>query len=503
MAAKERINTLFFVGYIESAAHFGNRAEYTGYCMTGPSVYLTVEAAPRSGDGPVSTHPGARLSVGTSRGTSSLRLDQFQKLRLPDTSAASFAARCSPLAPTVCRRLHLAAGVLFVCIACITEAFSAIEDASPATTARHPQVIRVGSRKGLPSITEAAQFAHDGDTVEVEAGDYVGGVASWPQSDLTIRAVGGRARIVQHGASAGDKAIWVIKGENVLVENFEFSGGMAPDRNGAGIRHEGGKLTIRNCLFERNQMGLITWNNERGELVIEKSEFRDNRVASAYRAGDPIGHQIYVGSIARFTLRESYVHRGAFGHLVKSRARESYIINNRIADEPGGKASYELEFPNGGVAYVLGNIIQQSAQTENLHVVSFGAEGYRWPQNELFLVNNTLVDDLPRGGVFLRAAPGAGRVVLINNLLLGNARLDAKHHWEAASNIFAGGADVASAASGDYRLRARSPQVGKAVDPGAANGVSLRLEQEYSHPRHSRPLPAGPLNPGALQSVAP
>ena len=365
------------------------------------------------------------------------------------------------------------------------------------------KVIRVGPHQKVATVAEAARIAHDGDVVEIDAGVFDDDVATWPQDDLTIRAIGGRARMISRGASAEGKAIWVIKGNRVVIENIEFSGTRVPDRNGAGIRHEGGKLTVRNCLFERNEMGLLTWNAETAELVIEASEFRDNAVASNYRQGDSIGHQIYVGSIARFTLRESYVHRGAFGHLVKSRARESYIINNRITDENGGRASYELEFPNGGVGYVLGNIIQQGAQTENTDVVSFGAEGYRWPKNEIFLVNNTLVDDLPRNGNFLRVMPGSGRVVLINNLLLGNATLTAERQWESASNIVAQRADVASAASGDYRLRAASPLVGMAVEPGTANGVSLRLEQEYVHPLRSRRLPAAPLNPGALQSVAP
>ena len=259
---------------------------------------------------------------------------------------------------------------------------------------------------------------------------------------------------------------------------------------------------MRNCLFERNQMGLLTWNSEQAELTVENSEFRDNSVASTHRPGDPIGHQIYVGAIARFTLRESYVHRGAFGHLVKSRARENHIINNRIADGSSGRSSYELEFPNGGVSYVVGNTIQQSAQTENLDVISYGAEGYRWPMNELYVVNNTLVDDGHRGGTFLRVWTGFGRVVASNNLLLGNATLDSQPHWEMASNAVARDADVVSVANGDYRLRAASPLVGKTVDPGAANGVSLRLDREYVSPLRGRAVPAGPLNPGALQSVA-
>jgi len=366
-----------------------------------------------------------------------------------------------------------------------------------------PRVLRVGSRQVITNIASAARLARNGDTVEVDAGDYLDDVASWPQDDLTIRAVGGRARMISVDARAENKALWVIKGNRVVIENIEFTGVRVADRNGAGIRHEGGKLTVRNCLFERNEMGLLTWNSEVAELVVEASEFRDNGVSWTHQRGDPIGHQIYVGTIARFTLRESYVHAGAFGHLVKTRARENFIVNNRIADEASGKASYELEFPNGGVAYVLGNIIQQSAHTENFQLISYGAEGYRWPQSDLFLVNNTLVDDVPRGGAFLRVTPGAGRVVLINNLLLGNAILEPRPDWESDSNQVAQRDDMVSAATGDYRLRAASSLVGKAIEPGSAHGRALRLEREYVHPLQSRPLPEGPLNPGALQSVSP
>ncbi len=86
-------------------------------------------------------------------------------------------------------------------------------------------------------------------------------------------------------------------------------------------------------MFDGNQMGLMTWNDNHAELVVERSEFHHNRVASTYKDGDPVGHQIYVGSIGRFTLIDSYVHAGAHGHLVKTRARENRIVNNRLTDE--------------------------------------------------------------------------------------------------------------------------------------------------------------------------
>jgi hypothetical protein len=366
-----------------------------------------------------------------------------------------------------------------------------------------PPVIRVGPHQRVTTVAAAALVARDGAVVEIEAGVFTDDVATWRQSDLTIRAIGGRARMISRGASAEGKAIWVILGNRVLIENIEFSGARVPDRNGAGIRHEGGKLTVRNCLFERNEMGLLTWNHPAAELVVEASEFRDNAVAGNHRPGDPIGHQLYVGSIARFEMRDSYIHRGSIGHLVKSRARENYLANNWIADERTGRSSYELEFPNGGIAYVIGNIIEQSAETQNSQIISFGAEGYRWPRNEFFLVNNTLVDDLPRGGDFLRVYPGADRVLVYNNLLLGNASLKQEPLWESAANFVARPSDVVSAATGDFRLRASSPLARKAVEPGAANGVSMRPERENDHPMRSRPVPAGDLSPGALQRVAP
>lgn len=148
-----------------------------------------------------------------------------------------------------------------------------------------PRVLRVGPRRKITSSAAAAQIARDGDVIEIDAGDYPDDVATWPQSGLVIRAVGGRARLLSTRATAEGKGIFVVKGDQVVVENIEFSGARVPHRNGSGIRHEGGKLTVRNCLFERNEMGLLTWNEPAAELIVESSEFRDNGVAPHHEPG--------------------------------------------------------------------------------------------------------------------------------------------------------------------------------------------------------------------------
>ena len=190
------------------------------------------------------------------------------------------------------------------------------------------------------------------------------------------------------GRSAEGKGIWVVRAERMAIEGFDFSGATVADHNGAGIRFERGSLRVRDCSFTSNENGILTGNQPETVLEIEDSEFGHNG------AGDGYTHNLYAGTIARLSVTGSYFHHARVGHLLKSRAATSVITYNRLTDGSDGNASYELEFPNGGVAVVIGNIIQQSARSENSHLISFGAEGYKWPENELYLAHNTLIDDM-------------------------------------------------------------------------------------------------------------
>ena len=365
--------------------------------------------------------------------------------------------------------------------------------------ARRSRVLAVGPGRKLATIQSAARAARSGDVVEIDAGDYVDDVAVWLQSDITIRSRGGPVRISSVGRTAEHKAIFVVKGTRVAVKGIEFSGAAVIGRNGAGIRHEGGLLTVTDCLFERNEMGLLTSNAPSSELVVERCEFRLNAVRGPYQPGGRIGHQLYAGSIARLTVRESYFHRGAYGHLLKSRARENLILCNRLTDEATGRASYELEFPNGGIAYVIGNVIAQGPLTDNEAMIGFGAEGYASGTNELYLVNNTLVDELPRGGEFVRARPADSlRLTALNNVLIGAGRF-AADMGDRSGNLRLRASDVVDASAYDVHIRADAAAA-RAVDAGEANGFSLRQPCEYRHPRKSVRLAGPPLHPGACQT---
>lgn len=366
---------------------------------------------------------------------------------------------------------------------------------APANSAA--RVIQVGPMRAVTRIADAARLARDGDTIEIDPGDYRADVAVWDRAQLTIRGMGQRVRLIAAGASAEGKAIWVIRRGQVLIEGIDFIGARVEDRNGGGIRHESGQLTVRRCLFYGNETGILTGGGPQTTLLVEQSEF-------AYNGhGDGLSHHIYAGDMGLLTVTGSYFHHANVGHLIKSRAARHHIAYNRLTDESGGRASYELEFPDGGVAEVVGNLVQQGTQTRNSVMVSYGAEGLRWPDNALTLVHNTLVNDHPDGGTFVHVHPAAVRVLSRNNLHAGPGRwIVAKPAVDAAGDVEVGWPAFVLPAREDYRLSARGRE--KLAHAALAQvDAELLPRQEYHHPMRLQPLLKLPVYPGALQSPGP
>ena len=346
-----------------------------------------------------------------------------------------------------------------------------------ALAPRPGNILWVGPERAIATPSKAARLARDGDTVIVDAGEYRGDVAVWTQQRLSLRSAGGRVRLLAAGAAAEDKAIWVLRGGQFDVQGFDFEGARVSGRNGAGIRFESGELAVRRCRFIDNEMGLLTSNQADAVLGIEACEFAHNHRPDGHN------HNLYVGAIASLTVTGCWLHNAATGHLLKSRAAINQILCNRLTDEAGGHASYELEFPNGGVAVVVGNLIQQGPATENAALVSYGMEGYRWDRNELLLVNNTLVDDLPQGGSFLRLAPGPVRVRALNNVLVGGGGQFAPIEGaELRANAALPRTAFVGADAWDFRPRRGMRWPVAAVDPGLDDQATAAATRQYRHP---------------------
>jgi hypothetical protein len=365
------------------------------------------------------------------------------------------------------------------------------------------RVLQVGNGKTYALPSQAAAAAQDGDTIEIDAGVYSRDAATWKAHNLTIRGVGGgRAHMDSQGVhDQYGKGIWVVVGNNTTIENIEFSGAKVPDANGAGIRLEGVSLTLRNCYFHDNQNGLLTVSQNEprtSDVLIEYSEFARNGF------GDAETHNIYIGKLRSFTLRYSSTHDANNGQLIKSRAATNYILYNRIVDQPSGTSNYELDFSNGGVNYVIGNVIYQSVNSENHTMLTHAPEGATNPGQELYVINNTFVNSRPVTGVFLRVVSPVTTLKVLNNLFVGDGTVLFESGVAKpipANNLQTKTPGFLDATNQNYRLVSGSPAIDKGVNPGTANNVNLLPTFQYlDHlDKQSRPVIGSALDFGAYE----
>jgi hypothetical protein len=328
----------------------------------------------------------------------------------------------------------------------------------------------------------AVAAASDGDVIEIDAaGTYDGDVCAIAKNRLVLRGVNGRPKIDAAGQNYGGKGIWVISGSDTTVENIEFSGAAVPDKNGAGIRQEGSNLTVRSCYFHDNEDGILTGGGSNTEVIVEYSEFVSNG------NGDGFSHNMYIGHEGRFTLRYSYSHAAKVGHLVKSRAAENYILYNRLSGEDGS-ASYELDLPNAGTSYVIGNLIEQSNTTQNPTFVTYGVEGTTAenPGHALFVVNNTFVNDRTAGGTFIAVGSAiATPVVITNNIFFGAGTITAQTGALQTTNFSQGDPKLVDRTNYDYHIAPDSPCINAGSDPGMGAGFALLPMRHYVHPANA------------------
>lgn len=365
--------------------------------------------------------------------------------------------------------------------------------------------LRVGPNEVYKTPCQAIAAAADGDLIEILPGNgYLGDVCQIARNNLTLRGIQGRPSIAAGGAAYGKKGIWVITGNNTVVENLEFSGASVPDRNGAGIRLDVSpvgallNLTVRNCSFHHNEDGILTGIS--GNILIEDSEFAYNGY------GDGQSHNMYIGAAQSFTLRGSYSHHAVVGHLVKSRAQVNIIQANRLTEETTGTGSYELDLPNGGLTYVIGNVLQQGPATGNSTLFAYMEEGpASGVPHALYVVNNTFVNQSGKSVLFINVdSRMTSPVILRNNLFVGpgtqanNAKIQADHNVAADDGRFAGADHY------DYQLTPASPALNAGGSPGTVGTTSLHPDLEYVHPACTAARSeVGLIDVGAYEYAAP
>lgn len=341
---------------------------------------------------------------------------------------------------------------------------------------------KVGKTKTYTAPSQVSTLVSDGDTIDIDSGLYVMDVAKWTANNLLLRGVNGRARLDAQGKSSGSKAIWVIAGKNTRVENIEFFNCKVPDHNGAGIRLEGSNLTVVNCFFHHNEMGLLAGDVPNCKIIIEKSELSFNGY------GDGYTHNIYVNHIDTFVFRYNYSHDADVGHEVKSRAYNNFILYNRISSE-NGNDSRNIDLPNGGKVFLIGNVIEQGSNSQNSNIVGYGLEGLTNPvSHKVYAINNTVVNNRSTGS-FFNFQSGTELFKAYNNIIAGNGTFILGTQpaiVDTSANVLnksISAFNFENASAFKFKLTSQSTiAIDKAVNPGNEGSFSLSPEKIYVHP---------------------
>jgi len=341
---------------------------------------------------------------------------------------------------------------------------------------------QVGTGQTFTAPSQVASSVADGDTVNILAGTYPSDVTNWTANDLLLRGIGGMAHLESNGLAWGEKGIWVIQGDRTTVDHIEFSECSVPDQNGAGIRLEGHHLTVRNCYFHDNENGILAGTVDPSTIRIEHTEFDHNGF------GDGQSHNLYINNVDSLIFRYNYSHHAHVGHELKSRAHVNMIEYNRFSNEATGDASREIDLPNGGTTYLIGNVIQQGLLAENSNLVGFGLEGLSNPTpHELYAINNTLVNERSAGSFFSIASATAFKAY--NNILAGQGQFMANAfplQTDTAGNLkepLIALVGFANPTNYDYHFAGDSPAQNIGIPAGlSSSGYPLVAWDEYAHP---------------------
>ena len=283
-----------------------------------------------------------------------------------------------------------------------------------AASAVQAATLEVGPDKPFKQPSEAAKAAQAGDTIRIAPGQYYD-CAFLRKDNLTIEGAGPGAVLTD--TTCAGKALLVIDGNNITVRNLTLQRARVPDHNGAGIRAEGGNLTIENVQFINNEEGILTTNNPNATIRITGSAFIHNGSCQGGCA-----HGIYTGQIHLLHVEHTRFFETQHAHNIKSRALTTEVIDCDIEDGPQGTSSFQIDVPSGGSLIVEGNTMEKGPHAENYtYGIVIGEEGVRQATDKIVIRNNTFINDTGHPTTFLRNLT-ATPAELVGNKFKGEVR---------------------------------------------------------------------------------
>lgn len=209
------------------------------------------------------------------------------------------------------------------------------------------------------------------------------------------------------------KAAFVLRGRSAQVNGIVFQNMQVPDRNGSGIRLEQGNLTVRETLFRNSESGILSTNDWRGTLRVERSTF--SRIGTCPDGGD-CAHSMYIGGDGLLQVSQVRFERGTGGHYLKARVSRVEVTDCSFDDSQGHATNYMIDLPGGANGTIARNEFVQGRDKENYSAfIALSGEGDNHDQSQLVIADNTasLAPGISRRTIFV--ADWRGQPVTIQN----------------------------------------------------------------------------------------
>ena len=296
-----------------------------------------------------------------------------------------------------------------------------------SVTTINAQTLYMGPGQQYSSMEEVEDVIEDGDIVEIVAGTYRD-CASFEVDNITIRPKGWpkqKDKVRFQDVSCDEKAIFVLEGDNVRVDGIEFINARVPDRNGAGIRFNGGRLFVYDSYFFNNEMGILTGDHLDTNVVVKNSVFESNGIMPP-----EWGHGIYVGDGKSLKVIDSQFIKQKTGHHIKSRALYTEVVGNEIADGADGNASYSIDISKGGSVLIENNVIQKGPLSDNTTtVICIACGGGTNAGDSIIVRNNKFTNDTASEKVVFLRNLTSTKEQLEDNEFMGNHTILVDHHF--------------------------------------------------------------------------
>lgn len=270
------------------------------------------------------------------------------------------------------------------------------------------RVYYVGPDHQYKRPSEVAGLVAPGDVVEIEPGDYYD-CAIWHTDRLTI--VGRGTGAVMTDTQCADKASFVVNGDDVVLRNITFTRIRVPDRNGAGIRHQGHDLTVDHCRFLNNEIGILSSAAADARITIRDSRFERNGMCGGGRCLP----SLLVPRVTVLRIEHSVFTGSRGGMLIRSGAARTVLVNNQIEDGSTGTA--ESLVVAGGDLTADGNVFERGPSGHNVPAITVRG---LWRTPEIVLRGNTLTNHSAQPAVLLENLSSADPVLEGNVLADGD-----------------------------------------------------------------------------------